>query len=381
SKHISLSYRGKKMRILVTGGAGFVGSHLVDALVKNGNEVIIYDNLEPQVHQEIPEYLNNNAKFIRSDIRDQEKLLGIIKDTDIIFHLAAMVGVGQSMYQIKKYVDVNTYGTAKLLDILVNSEHSVKKLIVASSMSIYGEGKYSCEDCGVVYPSLRHEKQLKEKQWEMKCPICKKQVKPIPTDENKPLQPTSIYAITKKDQEEMCLVTGISYGIPTVALRYFNIYGARQSLNNPYTGVCAIFSSRIKNNNPPLIFEDGLQTRDFISVHDIVESNLIAMNKSGADYEVYNVGTGKPTSILDIAETLLKLYNKDLEPEIVNKYRSGDIRHCYADISKIKKLGYKPKVSFKNGMQELVKWSELQSAKDKSLEAYEELRERGLVKE
>ncbi|MFQ6055575.1 MAG: NAD-dependent epimerase/dehydratase family protein [Methanosarcinales archaeon] len=369
------------MRILVTGGAGFVGSHLVDALVENGNEVIIYDNLEPQVHQEIPEYLNNNAKFIRSDIRDQEKLLGIIKDTDIIFHLAAMVGVGQSMYQIKKYVDVNTYGTAKLLDILVNSEHSVKKLIVASSMSIYGEGKYSCEDCGVVYPSLRHEKQLKEKQWEMKCPICKKQVKPIPTDENKPLQPTSIYAITKKDQEEMCLVTGISYGIPTVALRYFNIYGARQSLNNPYTGVCAIFSSRIKNNNPPLIFEDGLQTRDFISVHDIVESNLIAMNKSGADYEVYNVGTGKPTSILDIAETLLKLYNKDLEPEIVNKYRSGDIRHCYADISKIKKLGYKPKVSFKNGMQELVKWSELQSAKDKSLEAYEELRERGLVKE
>ncbi|HID27424.1 MAG TPA: SDR family NAD(P)-dependent oxidoreductase [Methanosarcinales archaeon] len=369
------------MRILVTGGAGFVGSHLVDALVENGNEVIIYDNLEPQVHQEIPEYLNNNAKFIRSDIRDQEKLLEIIKDTDIIFHLAAMVGVGQSMYQIKKYVDVNTYGTAKLLDILVNSEHKVKKLIVASSMSIYGEGKYSCDDCGVVYPSLRHEKQLKEKQWEMKCPICKKQVKPIPTDENKPLQPTSIYAITKKDQEEMCLVTGISYGIPTVALRYFNIYGARQSLNNPYTGVCAIFSSRIKNNNPPLIFEDGLQTRDFISVHDIVESNLIAMNKSGANYEVYNVGTGKPTSILDIAETLLKLYNKDLEPEIVNKYRSGDIRHCYADISKIKKLGYKPKVSFKNGMQELVKWSELQSAKDKSLEAYEELRERGLVKE
>lgn len=368
------------MRILVTGGAGFVGSNLVDALVED-HEVIIYDNLEPQVHQEIPEYLNNNAKFIAGDIRDQDKLLEIIKDTDIIFHLASMVGVGQSMYQIKKYVDVNTYGTAKLLDILVNSEHSVKKLIVASSMSIYGEGKYSCEDCGVVYPSLRDEKQLKEKQWEMKCPICKKQVKPIPTDENKPLQPTSIYAITKKDQEEMCLVTGISYGIPIVALRYFNIYGARQSLNNPYTGVCAIFSSRIKNNNPPLIFEDGLQTRDFISVHDIVESNLIAMNKSNANYEVYNVGTGKPTSILDIAETLLKLYNKDLEPEIVNKYRSGDIRHCYADLKKIKKLGYKPKVSFENGMQELVKWSELQSAKDKSLEAYKELRERGLVKE
>jgi dTDP-L-rhamnose 4-epimerase len=367
------------MKILVTGGAGFVGSHLVDELIRQ-HDVIVYDNLEPQVHgNQLPEYLNPGAEFINADIRDEARLLEAIAEVDVIFHEAAMVGVGQSMYQITKYMDVNTLGTAKLLELLVNKEHSVKKLIVASSMSIYGEGKYECEDCGIVYPPLRSDEQMSEHEWELKCPSCGKPLKPVPTDEEKPLRPTSIYAISKKDQEEMCLSIGRAYGIPTVVLRYFNIYGPRQSLSNPYTGVCAIFSSRIKNNNPPIVFEDGLQTRDFISVHDIVQANLLVMNNSRADYRALNVGSGKPTSILEIAETLARLYHSNIEPEIVNKYRAGDIRHCYADISEIKKLGFKPEVSFEEGMRELVDWGRAQEAVDRSDEALEELKNKGLV--
>jgi dTDP-L-rhamnose 4-epimerase len=366
------------MKILITGGAGFVGSHLVDELA-NKHEIVVYDNLEPQVHKNVPEYLNNGAEFIREDIRDRAKLKDVISDSEIIFHEAAMVGVGQSMYQIEKYMDVNTMGTAKLLDILANEENDVKKLIVASSMSIYGEGKYECSECGILYPPLRSNERLKMREWDMKCPSCGKAAKPVPTDENKPLQPTSIYAISKRDQEEMCITTGRAYGIPTVALRYFNIYGPRQALSNPYTGVCAIFSSRIKNNNPPIIFEDGLQTRDFISVHDIVSANLLVMEKSKANYETFNVGTGKPVSILDIACTLSELYGKNLEPVIVNKFRAGDIRHCYADVSKLKKMGFKPEFSFEDGMRELVEWGMTQEAEDKSDSAYLELKERGLV--
>jgi dTDP-L-rhamnose 4-epimerase len=368
------------MKILVTGGAGFIGSHLVDALVDRGHEVIIYDNFEPQVHKTEPEYLNRNARLIRADVRDKDRLKNALMDAEIIFHHAAMVGVGQSMYQVEKYVDVNTFATAKLLDILVNEEHGVKKVIIASSMSIYGEGAYQCDECGMVYPALRSSEQLGERLWEMTCPDCGKEVKPVPTNETKPLLPTSIYAITKKDQEEMSLMVGRAYGIPTVALRYFNVYGPRQSLNNPYTGVCAIFSSRIKNKNPPLIFEDGLQSRDFVSVHDIVEANILAMQSSNANYEVFNVGTGKVINILEIAQTLVKLYNENLNLEITNKFRAGDIRHCFADISKIKnKLGYEPRIDFVEGMDELVEWGKKEEAMDTFEIAHEELKLRRLV--
>ena len=246
-------------------------------------------------------------------------------------------------------------------------------------MSIYGEGAYECQQCGVAYPTLRQLEQFKRQEWEMKCPYCGNTTKPIPTREDKPLYPTSIYAITKRDQEEMCLIVGRSYNIPTVALRYFNVYGPRQSLSNPYTGVAAIFSSRIKNNNPPLIFEDGLQCRDFISVYDIVQANLLAMDKEEANYESFNVGTGKVTSILDIANILANLYGSNVKPQIVGKYRIGDIRHCFADIAKIQKLGFKPQVDLASGIAELVTWGNPVQANDRVDQAIKELKDKGLV--
>lgn len=368
------------MKILVTGGAGFIGSHLVDKLLEKKHEVVVIDNLEPQVHLgKKPDYLNPKAEYIFRDVRDSKTLVSVLKDAEVVFHQAAAVGVGQSMYEIEKYVDTNVMGTAKLLDLIVNKENSVKKLIVASSMSIYGEGAYECGKCGIVYPELRPDAQLKKREWEMKCPACGRNVKPVPTKENKPLRPTSVYAVSKRDQEELCLSVGRAYGIPTVALRYFNVYGPRQSLSNPYTGVAAIFSSRIKNNNQPVIFEDGIQSRDFIYVDDIARANIFVMNESSANYKTLNVGTGKPVSIIDIARTLSKLYGKEIEPKIVNKFRSGDIRHCFADINEIRRLGFEPKTGFEDGMRKLVEWGKRAKAIDKVDEATKELVERGLV--
>ncbi len=370
------------MRILVTGGAGFIGSFIVDKLIELGHTVRIFDNLDEQVHpnSKKPDYLNKNAEFILGDVRDYDAFKKVCLDVDVIFHKAAAVGVGQSQYKIKHYVDVNTGGTANLLDILVNNKNKVKKLIVAASMSSYGEGYYNCKKCGRVTPSLRSLPQMQSGDWELKCPICGINVNPLPTDEKKELASNSIYAISKKDQEEMCLNIGKAYNIPTVALRYFNVYGPRQSLSNPYTGVAAIFMSRIKNNNAPYIYEDGLQSRDFISVHDIVQANMLAMQKPEANYEMFNVGTGKPIAIKDIALILAKLYGKNIEPIIANKFRQGDVRYCYADISKItKKLGFKPKVSFEKGMKELIEWAKTAQSEDKFEQAAGELAAKGLV--
>jgi len=368
------------MRILVTGGCGFIGSHLVDRLVEEGHKVRVYDLLEPQVHLgKRPSYLRRDTEYIFADIRDRDKLKKALKGVDVVFHQASQVGVGQSMYEIRKYVEHNSLGTAVLLDLIVNTKNKVKKLIVASSMSIYGEGAYSCKKDGIVYPLLREETQLKKRDWEMRCPKCKRKVEALPTSEDKPLFPTSIYAVTKRSQEEMCLAVGRAYKIPVVALRYFNVYGPRQSLSNPYTGVAAIFLSRVKNNRAPLIFEDGRQSRDFIYVSDIVEANILAMKKKEADFDFFNVGRGRPCTILDIAQTIISLYRKGLEPKILNKFRAGDIRHCYADTRKIsKKLGFKPKVSFKEGMKKLINWSETQEAFDLTREAFKKLESKGL---
>ena len=368
-------------RILVTGGAGFIGSFMVDELVKKGHFVKIFDNLEKQVHLgKIPDYLNKNAEFINNDITNYDALKEAIANTDTIIHLASVVGVGQSMYAIRKYVHSNTLGTAILLDILANEEHDVKKLLVASSMSTYGEGSYNCKKCGLIEPKLRSEEQMSKKEWEVKCPNCDSVLKPIPTTEEKKQDINSVYALTKKDQEDMCLLVGKSYGIKTVALRYFNVYGPRQSLSNPYTGVAAIFLSRIKNNNQPIIFEDGLQTRDFVSVHDIVSANLLAMESNAANYEIFNVGTGNQITIKGIAEVLAKLCNKDIEPDITYNFRRGDVRHCFSDITKIRnKLGFSPKISFEDGMRELVQWSETTMSYDKVGIATEELKKKGLL--
>lgn len=369
-------------KILVTGGAGFIGSHLVDALVAKGHDVTVFDNLEPQVHVTRPDYLNPGAKYVWGDVRDREALSEVIREKDVVFHQAAMVGVGQSMYQIERYVSVNTMGTALLLDLLANGDHGVKKLVVASSMSIYGEGAYADAKGDARYPKLRTDEQMARREWEMRDPATGETLETIPTPETKPLESTSVYAISKKDQEEYCLVTGRAYGIPTVALRYFNVYGPRQSLNNPYTGVCAIFSSRIKNGNPPVVYEDGHQTRDFVDVSDIVQANLLAMERSSADYEAVNVGTGRATSVLDVAHTLGKLYGRpELMPLIENKYRAGDIRHCVADISKARKLlGYEPRVKLEDGMRRLVEWGERAQAVDKFDEVARELAKRSLTK-
>jgi len=373
-------------RVLVTGGAGFIGSHLVDALLTARYEVRVFDSLEPQVHGGLreqgrwPDYLARDCEKILGDVRDRDALKRALDGVQVVFHEAAAVGVGQSMYEVRRYVDVNTLGTATLLDILANEKLGVRKLIVASSMSIYGEGAYECARDGRVYPRLRPNAQLVQRQWEMRCPHCGEAVKPAPTDEEKPLYSTSIYAISKKDQEEMCLCIGRAYGLPTVALRYFNVYGPRQALSNPYTGVAAIFSSRLLNNNAPLVFEDGLQSRDFIHVSDIVQANLLAMQSDAANYDYLNIGTGRPVTVLDVANVLSRALEKNIEPMIANRFREGDIRHCVSDISKAQRvLGYTPRVSFEDGMQELAAWVREQQAEDRVEMAAGELEKRRLV--
>lgn len=371
-----------KEQILVTGGAGFIGSFLVEKLIERGYRVRVFDNLEPQVHPggKPPGYLSKEAQFIIGDVRDYQQLQAAMEGVETIFHLAAMVGVGQSQYQVQRYVEANIGGTANLLDILVNSRNKVRKVIIASSMSAYGEGAYRCQQCGMIKAELRREEQMKRNDWEMTCPKCGKTVQPLPTKETKPLQCNSIYALTKKAQEEMALNIGRTYGIPTVALRFFNVYGPRQSLSNPYTGVVAIFMSRVKNGNPPVVYEDGLQSRDFISVHDIVQASLLALDKEEANYEVFNVGSGRAVSIKQIAKLVIKLYGGKVEPLLTHKFRKGDVRHCFSDISKIReKLGFAPRISLEQGMEELKEWSEGIKAEDRFEEAAQELKVRKLI--
>ncbi len=370
-------------RILVTGGAGFIGSHIVDRLVKDGHEVRLLDNLEPQVHGrgcKRPRYLNPDAEFIQGDIRIREDVVKALDGIEFVFHLAAAVGIGQSMYEIERFTDVNCRGTGLLLEEAVKRKDIIRKLVVASSNTIYGEGTYRCEKCGTITPEFRGEAQLKEHDWEMKCGNCGNPATPTPTNEDKILAPTTVYAITKKTQEELALAVGKAYGMPSVALRCFNVYGPRQSLSNPYTGVAAIFQSNIKNDNPPVVYEDGLQSRDFVDVRDVVDAYILAMEDDRMDYQAYNVGSGKATTIADIAKTLTKLYGKDIKPDMPGKYRAGDIRHCTADISRIRKIGFEPRVSLRDGMKTLVEWGKKEDAKDMGGKALKELERTGLVR-
>lgn len=373
----------EKANVLVTGGAGFIGSHLVDALVNHGHRVRVLDALVSQVHGDnaAPKYVNPGAEFLQGDVCDRETVDAALEGVEVVFHEAAEVGVGQSMYEIERYVRANDLGTAVVLEAVLARQQQTRKLVVASSMSIYGEGAYTCPKCGPVAPQLRSTAQLRDRRWEVECAKCGETLTPVPTSEEKPLFPTSVYAVTKQDQEQFCLAVGRSYGIPTVALRYFNVYGTRQALSNPYTGVCAIFSARLLNGNRPLIFEDGEQTRDFVHVSDIVRANLLALETDRADYQALNVGTGRATSVRTVSNLLAKGLGLDLEPEIVAKYREGDIRHCVADISKAKSLlGYEPQVSLEQGIPELLSWVRAQAAQDQVESATAELESRQLVR-
>ena len=372
----------RNLNILVTGGAGFIGSHLVDALIARGHRVRILDVLAPQVHVTgKPQYLNPKAEFIRGDVCDNSLVEESLDGIDAVYHEAAEVGVGQSMYEIQKYVRANDFGTAVLLEALMKRRSQIRKLIVASSMSIYGEGACRNATGAVVYPAIRPASQLVERRWESICPTTREILTPIGTSEEKQLDPTSVYAVTKQDQEQFCLVVGRAYGIPTVALRYFNVFGTRQSLSNPYTGVCAIFASRLLNDQPPVIYEDGEQTRDFVHVSDIVQANLLALETDRADYQAVNVGTGRATSVRQVMKMLAEGLGKQIEPEITGKYREGDIRHCVADITRARKLlGYEPKVSIEQGIPELLEWAANQETSDKVAEARAELESLSLVK-
>jgi dTDP-L-rhamnose 4-epimerase len=379
---------GVAERILVTGGAGFIGSHLVDALVERGDEVRVLDNLDPQVHGEgaaEPSLIaghveSGRVEFLHGDVTDRVTVEAALEGVDVVFHQAAAVGVGQSMYRIVDYVRANTLGAAVLLEAMVERKGRIRRAVVASSMSIYGEGRYRCDEHGVVAPVPRPEAQLAAGEYELRCPRCPRAVASEPTPESKPLQPTSVYAVTKRDHEELFLAVGGAYDIPTVALRYFNAYGPRQSLSNPYTGVAAIFASRLLNDRPPLVFEDGRQSRDFIHVSDIVRANLRALDAGpGATGTAYNVGTGRSLNLLDMVAALRKQLGGP-GPEMVERFRQGDIRHCYADTSLAReRLGFEAQVAFEDGIDDLVAWAAAQSPEDRVDRATSELDAAGLT--
>lgn len=367
-------------RVLITGGAGFIGSHLADELLEAGYQVRVLDNLSPQVHPDgtRPEYLDPDVELHLGDVRNPDAVERALQGVDAVYHFAAMVGVGQSMYEISRYTEVNNVGTAILLEALL--KQSVSRLIVASSMSIYGEGLYRTADGALVDNAERSLTQLKAHDWNV-YDGQGNVLAPVPTPESKPPTLASVYALSKYDQERLCLLTGAAYKIPTVALRFFNVFGTRQALSNPYTGVLAIFASRYLNNRPPLINEDGLQKRDFVSVYDVAQACRLALEVPEAAGQVFNVGSGRPITIESVAEHIAcALQCEHLRPEITQNYRVGDIRNCFADISKAQRiLGYKPRVTLAQGVVELAEWLQGQVAYDRVAEAQAELSSRGLT--
>jgi dTDP-L-rhamnose 4-epimerase len=387
SDEIQFSGRGGNGRwssdalVLVTGGAGFIGSHLANLLAESGSRVRVIDALEAQVHGEepgFPSHLHADVERVEGDIRDRDALSAALKDVTHVCHLAAAVGVGQSMYEIERYVDINNRGTALLLESMM--DRPLQRLVVASSMSVYGEGLYRqpggngsqyCE------PQLRSRQQLSEGRWELES--ADGALEPVATPETKRVAPASVYALSKYDQEQMCHMFGAAYGVPTVALRFFNAYGPHQALSNPYTGVLAIFASRCLNGNSPLIFEDGMQRRDFVSVRDVAHACQLALTTPAVG-ETFNIGSGEPRTVLEVANSVIDAVNAPVDPMVTGKYRIGDIRHCFADISKAERLlGYRPQVKFEEGLAELAEWLAGTSAHDNFMRASAELDRRGLT--
>ncbi len=370
------------MRILITGGAGFIGSHTIDYLLERGHSVRVLDALIPQVHGNNgrqPSYVDHRAQLVLGRVEDRSAVSQALEGIEGVIHLASSVGVGQSMYQIVDYCTTNVIGTATLLQAITEGRRSVKSLVVASSMSVYGEGSYRTADGRTVNPAVRPERQMVSGIWECLGPD-ETPLDPVPTGENKLLNPMSVYAINKRDQEELCLRVGGSYGIPATALRFFNVYGARQALSNPYTGVAAIFCARLLNNRPPLVFEDGLQRRDFVHVRDVARA-IVAAAEKPAPGEAINIGSGEALSIIEIASLLAKEMGKNIEPKILDKFRQGDVRHCFADIAKAQRiLRWEPAKKFDQGVSELVEWVQSQRyAQDGADSAWNELLQRGLL--
>jgi len=369
-----------KGTVLITGGAGFIGSHVASELLRQGYHVKVLDSLVPQVHGEKPirpSYLHKDVEFVRGDIRDAAVLDDALLGVEAVYHFVALVGVGQSMYQIAEYTSVNNLGTASLLERL--AKNRVSKLVVASSMSVYGEGLYLAPDGKPHATAARTTTQLKAHEWEMKT-AAGVPLRPVPTPETKQPSLASVYALSKYDQEQMCLMVGRAYGIPTVALRFFNAYGPYQALSNPYTGVLAIFASRLMNGQRPIIFEDGRQLRDFVSVYDVARACRLALEVEAARDQIFNIGSGCTVTVQEVAERLGKVLGKSIAPEISAKYRVGDIRHCFPDISLARDvLGYRPAVTLEDGMRDLAEWLEQQTAPDRFNEMRAELTARGLV--
>lgn len=371
-------------RVLVTGGAGFIGSFITDRFLAAGRDVRILDSLDSQVHPDgLPDYLDPRAEVIRADVRDRAALARALDGVDVIVHCAAAVGVGQSLYQIERYVDVNTRGTAMLLDVLIERKQTPAKLIVLTSMTQYGEGVYQRPSDGVrVRIEPRTESDVEKFGWEPVCPRTRERLMPVPTPEDAELLAENTYALTKRHQEELALTVSRRYGYPAVCFRMFNVFGPRQSLNNPYTGVLAIFLSRMAAGHAPVVYEDGLQTRDFISVHDVASAVLRAVESSAADGQVINLGTGVPRGIADCARVLAQLTGRDpSQVKATGQFRKGDIRHCYADTRKAKELlGFVPAVAWEDALAELIEWSSRVPKSDHFDVAERELRAHGLVR-
>ena len=371
--------------ILITGGAGFIGSNLALKLIEKGYKVTVLDNLSPQIHtSNSPLYdsIKDKVRFIKGTVLSYDDWKNALEEIDVVVHLAAETGTGQSMYEIEKYTDVNIKGTSIFLDILANEKHSVKKMIIASSRAIYGEGKYECSSCGIVYPNERKDEDMSKGDFTVKCPTCNANAKLLATDENSKIHPSSIYGITKQVQEQMFMVMGKTLNIPALAFRYQNVYGAGQSLSNPYTGILSIFSTRIKNGNDINIFEDGKESRDFVYIDDVVDATILGIEKDEANYEVFNVGLGLAIDVNKVASTLVKEYKSNSKISISGNYRLGDIKDNYADLTKIQtKLGFEPKVSFEDGIKRFTKWVNAQEVvEDQYEKSINEMKEKGLYK-
>ncbi|MGY3886185.1 NAD-dependent epimerase/dehydratase family protein [Aeromonas aquatica] len=377
-----------KRNVLITGGAGFIGSNLALQLIEDGHSVSVLDNLSPQIHGDNPDLsplysaIKDKVNFVKGTVESREDWLRALVGVDTVVHLAAETGTGQSMYQIKRYSDVNIGGSAIFLDLLANQKHGIKKMVIASSRSIYGEGKYQCKEHGIVYPTARDDAAMLQGDFNVKCPLCNTDVELLATDEASKIHPSSIYGVTKQVQEQMFLITGKSLGIDTVALRFQNVYGAGQSLSNPYTGILSIFSTRIKNGNDINIFEDGKESRDFVYIDDVVNSIILAIQSDKAAGKAYNVGSGICTDVLTVAATLKDIYQSDSNINVSGNYRVGDIRHNYADLTKIQKdLGFAPRIDFEQGMKTFTSWVNLQDVQsDRYEQSIDEMKKKGLYK-